>query len=176
MVAEDRARAVRILFLDVDGVLTDGAMYYGDAGEALKRFHTRDGLGIRLLREAGVRVVLVTSEDSAIVLRRAEKLGLTEVHLGVQRKGVEVDRVLAEAGLSPEAAAYVGDDVNDCEALCRVGLAVAVADAEEPVKGAAHYVTRRPGGHGAVREVCDLILKAQGLAPWRAAGAGEARP
>jgi YrbI family 3-deoxy-D-manno-octulosonate 8-phosphate phosphatase len=167
MVEDVRARASRIgiVFLDVDGVLTDGAMYYGEQGEALKRFNTRDGMGIARLLQANIRVGMVTGEETPIVLRRAEKLGVTEVYLGAKSKIEVLERVLRDGQLSFAHACFVGDDVNDLEVLSRVGFAVAVADAEAPVKAIAHYVTARPGGHGAVREVCDLILEAQGIVP-----------
>jgi 3-deoxy-D-manno-octulosonate 8-phosphate phosphatase (KDO 8-P phosphatase) len=157
-----RLRRIRALVLDVDGVLTDGGMYYGPRGEALKKFHTRDGMGLRLVREAGVRVAFITGEKTPIVLRRAEKLRVSDVFTGVEDKRSVLRRFLSSLRLRPEEAAYVGDDVNDLAALRAVGLAVAVADAVPAVRRAAHWVTTRPGGHGAVREVCDALLAARG--------------
>ncbi|MBI4495228.1 MAG: HAD hydrolase family protein [Chloroflexi bacterium] len=155
-----RARRVRLLALDVDGVLTDGGMYYGPAGEVLKKFNTRDGMGLQLVREAGLCVALVTGEDSPIVRSRAAKLRLEDVFCGIQDKLACLDALLERLGLAREQVAYVGDDVNDLPVLQVVGLAVAVADAARAVRAVCHYVTARPGGAGAVREVCELLLAA----------------
>ncbi len=153
-----RLRRIRALVLDVDGVLTDGGMYYGPAGEALKKFHTRDGMGLRLVREAGIRVAFITGEETEIVLRRAEKLKVTDVFTGVEDKRAALEGFLASHGLRAEEAAYVGDDLNDLPALKAAGVAIAVADAAPQVRRAADWVTSRPGGHGAVREVCDALI------------------
>lgn len=157
-----RLRRLRVLIMDVDGVLTDAGMYYGEDGEELKRFDTRDGQGIVMVQEAGLLTALVTRERTAIVERRARKLGIPEVHQGARDKLPVVRDLLARHGLRPEEACYVGDDVGDVDTMRYVGLAVAVADALPPVKRVAHWVTRRGGGQGAVREVCDLILAARG--------------
>ncbi|HLF92962.1 MAG TPA: HAD-IIIA family hydrolase [Planctomycetota bacterium] len=154
-------RPIRALILDVDGVLTDGGMYYGPKGETLKKFNVKDGMGIRLVREAGIAVALVTGERSEAVLRRAEKLKIRDVFLGVEDKGRVVRKFLAARGIRPEEAAYVGDDVNDLPALRLVGLAFAVADAVPSVRKAVDRITTRRGGEGAVREVCDFLLKSR---------------
>ena len=153
-----RWRGVRALIMDVDGVLTDGGLYYTENGDELKRFDVRDGQGLVLLRQAGILTAIVTGKRTTLVARRADELGIAEVHQGVTDKAATVTALLARHGVPPAAACYVGDDINDLPALALVGLAVAVPDAVPVVRRAAHYVTRAPGGHGAIREVCDLIL------------------
>jgi YrbI family 3-deoxy-D-manno-octulosonate 8-phosphate phosphatase len=152
---------VRLLCVDVDGVLTDAGMYYGPDGEVLKKFNTRDGLGLARLREAGVAVALISGEDSAIVHARAAKLKIDEVFAGVANKRVVIDDLCARKKLDLDEVAFIGDDLNDLPALECVGLACAVADAAEPVKAVAHYVTQRRGGDGAVRELCELLIAAK---------------
>jgi 3-deoxy-D-manno-octulosonate 8-phosphate phosphatase (KDO 8-P phosphatase) len=161
-----RARRVRLLVLDVDGVLTDGRMVLADDGREVKAFHTRDGIAFDLARRAGLRLALVTGERSTIAKARGEKLGVASIVLGARRKGEVVEALAAEHGLELTALAYVGDDLLDLPALQRVGLAVAVADAVAEVRAAAHVVTRARGGEGAVRECVELLLRAQGS--WRA--------
>lgn len=166
-----RAAKVKILLLDVDGVLTDGTITYVQGGGESKSFNTRDGLGIRLLQKAGIEVGLITARDSEAVSRRAEELGLVHVY---QKAGAKLDifrNIMASLDITPDQVAYMGDDWLDIPILVRVGLAATVADAAHEVKELAHYVTSRPGGRGAVREVCDLILEAHGktaelLAPY----------
>jgi 3-deoxy-D-manno-octulosonate 8-phosphate phosphatase (KDO 8-P phosphatase) len=157
-----RARQVQLLVMDVDGVLTDGRMILSDQGGELKSFFVRDGIGLDLARRAGIKLALVTGESSTIARARGAKLGVDRVVLGARRKGETVESLMAEHGLGCDAVAYIGDDLLDIPALQRVGLAVAVADAAPEVKSAAHVVTRAPGGHGAVRECVELILRAQG--------------
>jgi 3-deoxy-D-manno-octulosonate 8-phosphate phosphatase (KDO 8-P phosphatase) len=158
-----RARKIRLLVMDVDGVLTDGRMVLSDKGDELKMFHTHDGIGLALAHRAGLQTALVTGETSPIAKARGDKLGVGTVVLGARRKGEVVETLLAEHGLPAEALAYVGDDLLDLPALQRAGLAIAVADAVADVKAAAHLVTTRPGGHGAVRECVELLLRAQGV-------------
>jgi len=158
-----RARKIRLLVMDVDGVLTDGRMVLSDRGDELKMFHTHDGIGLALAHRAGLKTALVTGETSPIAKARGEKLGVGTVVLGARRKGDVVDALLAEHGLSPDALAYIGDDLLDLPALQRAGLAVTVADAVADVKRIAHVVTKAPGGHGAVRECVELLLRAQGV-------------
>lgn len=153
-----RAARVRLVIMDVDGVLTDGGMYYTESGDEFKKFNTRDGHGITLLHAAGIKTALVTRERTPIVTRRAAKLGITEVHQGVLDKLPVVKQLLEKHGVSPSEACYIGDDVGDEGAMGFVGFAAAVADALPPIRRIAHYVTRKRGGEGAVREVCDLIL------------------
>ena len=159
-----RWRSVRALIMDVDGVLTDGGLYYTEHGDELKRFDVRDGQGLVLLRQAGILTAIVTGKRTTLVARRADELGIAEVHQAVTDKAATVTALLARHGVVPAAACYVGDDINDLPALRIVGIAV--ADAVPVVRRAAHYVTRAHGGRGAIREVCDLILAA-GSAPGR---------
>lgn len=157
-----KAAKVRLVFSDVDGVLTDGGMYYGVEGEALKRFNTRDGMGVELLGRANIEVVLVTGEDSAIVAQRAAKLHIGEIYQGIKDKRSTVETVSAARGFGPEVLAFIGDDVNDLEAMRYCGLGATVADGADAVKSIADYVCVRKGGEGAFREFAELILTAQG--------------
>ena len=156
-----RAANVRLLCVDVDGVLTDAGMYYGSDGEVLKKFNTRDGMGLARVREAGVAVALISGEDSAIVHARAAKLSIEDIFTGVSNKRAVIEELCAKRQIELEEVAFIGDDLNDLSALECVGLACAVADAAEPVKAVAHYVTDRRGGDGAVREVCELLIAAK---------------
>lgn len=161
MTVSDRARKVRLLCVDVDGVLTDAGMYYGPDGEVLKKFNTRDGMGLARVREAGVAVAIISGEDSAIVHARATKLKIDDVFSGAADKRLAIDELCARHAIGMDEVAFIGDDLNDLPALECVGLACAVADAAEPVKAVAHYVTERRGGDGAVREVCELLIAAR---------------
>lgn len=156
-----RLRKVRMVIMDVDGVLTDAGMYYTESGDEFKKFSTRDGHGITLLHAAGIKTALVTRERTPIVTRRAAKLGITEVHQGAFDKLPVVKALLEKHGVAPEEACYIGDDVGDGEVMGHVGFAAAVADALPQIKKVARYVTRKKGGEGAVREVCDLLLEAR---------------
>jgi 3-deoxy-D-manno-octulosonate 8-phosphate phosphatase (KDO 8-P phosphatase) len=156
-----RLAAVRLLVMDVDGVLTDGGIYYTERGDELKRFDVRDGQGLVLLRQAGVLTAVITRRRSEIVERRADELGIAEVHQGATDKRAVLESLLARRGVPASEAVYVGDDVGDLPAMQLVGFPVAVADAVPPVKRAAAYVTHTPPGHGAIRELCDLILAAK---------------
>jgi 3-deoxy-D-manno-octulosonate 8-phosphate phosphatase (KDO 8-P phosphatase) len=157
-----RARRIRALVLDVDGVLTDGRMVLSERGDELKGFHTHDGLAINFAKRAGLRVAFVTGEKATIAQHRGSKLGVDEILLGVRRKGDAVDALCARWDLTSDQVAYMGDDLIDIPALERVGLAMTVADAVAEVRAAAHVVMRARGGHGAVREAVELILRAQG--------------
>lgn len=163
--ATARARRVRLLVLDVDGVLTDGRMVVSERGDELKFFHTHDGMGVNVAQRAGIKVVLVTGEKSPIAQTRGAKLGVAEVVLGARRKGEVIDGLLEKYGIPAAHAAFMGDDLLDISALERVGLAVAPANAVPEVRAIAHVVTRRAGGAGAVRECVEMILGAQGR--WR---------
>jgi 3-deoxy-D-manno-octulosonate 8-phosphate phosphatase (KDO 8-P phosphatase) len=156
-----RLAAVQLLVMDVDGVLTDGGIYYTERGDEVKRFDVRDGQGLVLLRQAGVLTAVITRRRSEIVERRADELGIVEVHQGATDKRAVLEAMLARRGLSASDAVYVGDDIGDLPAMQLVGIPVAVADAVLPVKRAAAYVTRTRPGHGAIRELCDLILAAK---------------
>jgi 3-deoxy-D-manno-octulosonate 8-phosphate phosphatase (KDO 8-P phosphatase) len=159
---ERRAGVVRLLLLDCDGVLTDGRITPVEGGEELKSFHTRDGHGLVMLHRAGLRSGIISGRTSRLVELRAADLGVAFVRQGALDKVEVFESLLAEAGVEPGRVAYVGDDVVDIPLMRRCGLGVAVADATPDTRDAAHHVTRLPGGSGAVREVCELILKAQG--------------
>ena len=159
---KDRAKRIRLLLLDVDGVLTDGQLAFDGAGREIKFFHIRDGQGIRLLQRAGIKVGIVTGRKSKAVDFRARELGVELVFRKVRDKVRALEAVLRKENLKAEQVCYVGDDLVDLAVLSRVGLAVAVADAVPEAKALAHYTTRFSGGRGAVREVCEKILKTQG--------------
>jgi len=154
---------IKLIIVDVDGVLTDGTLVVGDAGENAKRFHVHDGLGLRLAMLAGKTVALMTSAGSEAVRRRAEQLGIEHVYQYVPDKGAAYQNLRDELGLRDDEVCYIGDDLIDLPAMTRAGLAVAVADAAEEVKAAAGLVTGRPGGRGAVREAVEHILKNEGV-------------
>jgi 3-deoxy-D-manno-octulosonate 8-phosphate phosphatase (KDO 8-P phosphatase) len=162
--AEVDARAARtgLLVLDVDGVLTDGGIVMDDAGNELKRFHVRDGHGIKLVQRRGIPVAVITGRRSGVVEQRAAELGIEHVYQGAEDKRAAMRDLLARLDLAPEAVAMVGDDVVDLPLLARAGLAVTVADGHPAVRERAHWVTASGGGRGAVREVCDRLLRAQG--------------
>jgi 3-deoxy-D-manno-octulosonate 8-phosphate phosphatase (KDO 8-P phosphatase) len=158
----ERARAIRLLVLDVDGVLTDGTLYFSHGGEQLKAFHIQDGLGIKLLRASGVEVAIVTGRRSQALEQRARELGVERLFQGADDKLTAFSSLLAAQQLQPAQTACMGDDLPDLPLLTRCGLAVAVPDAPEAVRARAHYVTRRAAGRGAVREVCELLMQVQG--------------
>jgi len=157
-----RARAIRLLLLDVDGVLTDGRLYYGAHGDALKAFHIHDGLGLKMLRATGVEVAIVTGRTSRAVELRAENLGIPHVFQGVGDKLVVFELLLKRLTLPSEAAGAIGDDLPDLPVLRRCGLAACVPEAPALVRSHAHYISEKPGGAGAVRELCELVMAAQG--------------
>jgi len=156
-----RAAGIRLVLTDSDGVLTDTGVYYGDSGEVLKRFSIRDGMGVELLRHAGIETGIITGELSGSVRTRAEKLRLHHCYLGVKDKRARLEEILRSSELGPEAIAYIGDDVNDLqvmESIGRSGLLGAPGDAMPSVARLAHYRTKAPGGHGAFREFAEWIL------------------
>ncbi|MDT7604959.1 MAG: 3-deoxy-D-manno-octulosonate 8-phosphate phosphatase phosphatase [Acidobacteriota bacterium] len=159
---ERRAARVKLLLLDCDGVLTDGRITLLDTGDEEKSFHTRDGHGLVLLHRAGLQSAVISGRTSTALTRRARDLGIRHLRQGTHDKIVEFREVLAAAGVTEDESAVVGDDVTDIPLMRRAALACAVADATADTRAHAHYVTRLPGGFGAVREVCELILKAQG--------------
>jgi 3-deoxy-D-manno-octulosonate 8-phosphate phosphatase (KDO 8-P phosphatase) len=159
---EGRASRVKLLLMDCDGVLTDGRITLLENGDEEKSFHTRDGHGLVLLHRAGLQSGIISGRTSSAVERRARDLGIRHVRQGTWDKIKDFAEVIAAAGSIAESEiAYIGDDVTDIPLMLRCGLAVAVSDATEETRAAAHYVTALPGGFGAVREVCELILKAQ---------------
>ncbi len=157
-----RARAVRLAIFDVDGVLTDGTLYIGADGEAFKAFNILDGHGIKMLQSAGVQAAILSGRDSPAVARRARELAIAHVVQGAGDKSAALAALLERVGVAAPDCAFVGDDLPDLPAMRQCGFAVAVANAVEEVKAAAHYVTRAAGGRGAVREFCELVLAAQG--------------
>jgi YrbI family 3-deoxy-D-manno-octulosonate 8-phosphate phosphatase len=159
----ERARRVRFVVMDVDGVLTDAGMYYSERGDELKKFNTRDGMGIALLHQAGFETAILTRESTELVVRRGAKLKIGEVRVGIEDKLAALREMVAARSLSLDQVAYIGDDLNDYEVLCAVGLAVVVQDATRKPRSVAHYVTRARGGEGAVRELSELILECQEL-------------
>ena len=159
---QKRAEAVRLLLLDVDGVLTDGGILFDGEGREMKFFDAKDGHGIKMLQRGGVQVGILSGRRSQTVRRRARELGIQIVRQKVLDKVKGLEEILRKEKIPVEQICYVGDDLVDLPLFPLVGLAIAVADAVEDVKARAHYVTRLPGGQGAVREVCDLLLKAQG--------------
>jgi 3-deoxy-D-manno-octulosonate 8-phosphate phosphatase (KDO 8-P phosphatase) len=161
---KQRAARVRLAVFDVDGVLTDGRLYYGAGGEEFKVFHVHDGQGLKRLQKAGITLAIISGRDSAAVTRRMQDLGIEHVFQGDEHKLPIFERLLKQLGLTAEQCACVGDDLPDLPLLQRAGLAVAVANAQPVIKQAAHYVTVSHGGRGAAREVCDLILAAQAQA------------
>ena len=159
--AADLAK-IKLLLLDVDGVMTDGRITYDNDGGETKSFDVKDGHGLKLVQRAGIRVGIITGRQSSIVARRAAELGIELVYQGVKDKSLPFREILEKLALSPEEVAYVGDDVVDLPIMRQVGFAATVADAVDDVKPYAHMVTKRCGGRGAVREVCDFLLKESG--------------
>lgn len=157
----DAAARVRLLVLDVDGVLTDGRLYYGARGEALKVFHVRDGLGLKLLANAGITVAVISGRRSGMTARRCRELGVRHLLQGVEDKLAAFHRLRGRLGMSSGVCACVGDDVPDVPLMREVGLSFAVADAHPQARSAAHLTTLAAGGMGAVREVCDYLLEAR---------------
>jgi 3-deoxy-D-manno-octulosonate 8-phosphate phosphatase (KDO 8-P phosphatase) len=162
MDAPDRARGVRLALFDVDGVLTDGRLWYGADGEALKSFHILDGHGLKMLAASGVATGLLSGRDSPAAAARARELGLAHVMLGVSDKLARFEELAGRLGLEPSQCAFVGDDLPDLPVMRVCGFAVAVANAVAEVKAAAHHVTTARGGEGAVREFCEFVMRAQG--------------
>jgi 3-deoxy-D-manno-octulosonate 8-phosphate phosphatase (KDO 8-P phosphatase) len=153
---------IRLLLLDVDGVMTDGRIIYDDHGNETKAFDVKDGHGLKLLQRAGIRVGIITGRQSAVVERRALELGIDLVYQGAKDKLLPLRDILQKTGFALEEIAYAGDDLPDLPVLRRVGFAATVADAVDEVKAHVDYVTRAAGGRGAVRELCDLLLKETG--------------
>lgn len=168
-----QAQGIKVVFFDVDGVMTDGGLYIGEHGETLKRFHALDGHGLKLLRQGGVMPAVVTGRDSAALRHRLSSLGITHMRCGTEDKRPAVEALLQELGLDWSQAAAVGDDWPDAPVLRRVALACAPPSAHPEIRALAHVVTRQAAGAGAVREVCDLILVANGhyARLWRQASA-----
>jgi 3-deoxy-D-manno-octulosonate 8-phosphate phosphatase (KDO 8-P phosphatase) len=167
----NRAKLIRVVAFDVDGVMTDGGLYLSDSGEEFKRFNSLDGHGIKMLRASGVEVAIITGRTSRCVELRAKNLGIMHVYQGIEHKLEAMMALLDKLKLTRDAAAYMGDDVVDLTVMRHVGLAISVPEAPQLVREHSAYITQRRGGHGAVREACELIMSAQGtldaqLAPY----------
>lgn len=160
--AIERARAVKLIVFDVDGVMTDGSLYFSDDGQEYKSFNSLDGHGLKMLKSTGVELAIITGRTSQVVMHRARNLGITHLHQGAHDKLAVYRQLLQDVDLPPEQTAYMGDDVVDLPVMRRAGLAVTVPAAPDLVKAHSHHITRREAGHGAVREVCELIMRAQG--------------
>ena len=158
----ERLKPLRLIAFDVDGVLTDGGLYLSDSGEEFKRFNSLDGHGLKMLKSSGVELAIITGRRSQCVSQRAANLGIRHLHQGVEDKLATMRALLAELNLPPQAAAYMGDDVVDLPVMRHVGAAFSVPGAPQLVRDRAHYVSQRAAGCGAVREVCELIMTAQG--------------
>jgi len=157
-----RAKLIRLMAFDVDGVMTDGGLYLSDSGEEFKRFNSLDGHGLKMLRASGVEVAIITGRASHCVAARAENLGIAHVFQGVENKLETMIGLLNKLKLPRDAAAYMGDDVVDLSVMRHVGLAISVPESPQLVREHSDYVTQRGGGYGAVREACELIMSAQG--------------
>ena len=158
----DKASQVKLAIFDVDGVLTDGGLILGESGDEYKIFHVRDGHGLVMLRDSGCKIAVITARTSRIVAERMASLGIEYVYQGQDNKGSALDELLVKLGMQEREIAYVGDDLIDLPVMARVGFSVAVADAHPIVIEMADWKTNKPGGHGAVREVCELIMQANG--------------
>ncbi len=159
--AEKRLRDIKLLLLDVDGVMTDGSIIYNDGGEEIKVFCVRDGLGIRMLMESGINVGIVTGRRSEALYHRCKNLHIQLIFDGVSDKAAALDKITEKTGIKDHEIAYIGDDLPDIPIMIKVGIPVAVADAHENVIEIAHMVTSAKGGAGAIREVCEAMIKAQ---------------
>ncbi len=162
MSPEEKARRIRLILMDVDGTLTDGTLLLLPDGEELKSFNVRDGMGILMARQAGLKTGVISGKNSRVVTKRAERLRLDEVHQGIQDKKQVLEDIMRRHRLTSEEIAFIGDDLGDLEVMRSVGLAAAVADAHPLVKASSHYVCQNQGGRGAVREFIEFILTAQG--------------
>lgn len=160
---KDKLASIKLVLLDVDGVLTDGKITYSDAGEQIKSFDSKDGLGIRLLMKSGIQVGIITARKSDALAHRCKNLKLELVLEGVRDKAKGLELMLEKTGLSADQTAYVGDDLLDLPIMTRVGLPVCVADACKDVKEHSEIITKNNGGNGAVREFCEMVLKSKGL-------------
>lgn len=158
----EKAAQIKLVIFDVDGVLTNGSLFYGDDGQEYKAFHSRDGHGMKMLLKSGVEIGIITGRTSKVVEHRMENLGIQHVYQGKLEKLPTFEELINKLDVKPEEVAYVGDDVVDLPILTRVGLAIAVADAHNLVKQHAHWQTPHGGGQGAARDVCELIMEARG--------------
>lgn len=158
---DEKLRPIELIVFDVDGTLTDGGTYYSDQGVAMKRFDIRDGMGIVLLHKAGIKTAIITSEQTELVRKRAETLKIDTIIQGSRNKFSSLSLLSSQLVTPLEHIAYIGDDVNDLHCLQHVGFSMAPSDAHELIQSNVHYVSKYPGGHGAVRELCDMILSSK---------------
>ncbi len=158
----ERLASIKLAIFDVDGVLTDGRLYYDNHGNEFKAFHAQDGHGMKQLQQAGVPIAIITARQSTLVAKRMTDLGIAHVFQGARDKRTVFEQLLTQLAIPAEAVCYVGDDLLDLPVMTRCGLAMTVQNAYTGVKSRAHYITQASGGQGAAREVCDLILSAQG--------------
>jgi len=158
----EKASKIKLLIFDVDGVLTDGSLFMGDDGQEYKAFNSKDGLGMKMLQQTGVKIAIITARSSNVVNQRMQHLGIKHVYQGQAEKLPAFEKILTELNLSREQVAYIGDDIVDLPVMLKAGLSITVADGHHLVKEHAHWQTSNPGGHGAAREVCELIMQAQG--------------
>lgn len=158
----NRAKQIKLIIFDVDGVMTNGGLIIGDDGQEYKSFNTQDGLGMKLLKASGVQMAIITGRTSNVVTKRAESTGVAYFYQGVDDKLVAFHDLIAKLNIAPEHCAFMGDDVVDLPPMLRCGLAITVPAAPDCVKQRAHFTTQSQGGHGAVREVCELLMQAQG--------------
>lgn len=169
----NQAQAIRLIAFDIDGIMTDGGLYLSDSGEEFKRFNSLDGHGLKMLKASGVELAIITGRTSRCVELRARNLGIAHLFQGVENKLATMHALLTQLDIPAAAAAYMGDDVVDLPVMRHMALALTLPEAPQVVRDHAHYVARRSGGQGAVREVCELIMSAQGtldaqLAPYLA--------
>lgn len=162
LTVETRAKKIKVVIFDIDGVMTNGGLMLGDDGLEYKNFHSQDGLGLKILRNTGIQMAIITGRTSNVVVKRAENIKIKHIYQGVEDKLDAFVKLLEDFAVSPEECAFMGDDVVDLPPMRRCGLAVTVPHAMPLVKQYAHYITNREAGHGAVRELCELIMQAQG--------------
>lgn len=155
---KEKIKKIKMLLTDVDGVLTDGGMYYSEKGEIMKKFNTRDGMGIELLRKNKISTIMITRENSEIVKARAKKLKVLKYFINIQEKEKLLNRICADYNVSPDEIAYIGDDINDYAIMKKIGLSCSPKDANIKIKSISDYVCKSKGGDGALREVADMIL------------------
>lgn len=160
--AELRLAHIKLLSLDVDGVMTDGGLYYTDGGDRMRKFNVKDGLGIKRAIRAGVDMCIISASHQRSTEQRAEDLGIQHVRIGVEDKLSALTAIAGELGIDLQETAHVGDDLTDVALMAHIGLPIAVADAVDEAKAAARFVTERPGGAGAVREICDMLVRGRG--------------
>jgi 3-deoxy-D-manno-octulosonate 8-phosphate phosphatase (KDO 8-P phosphatase) len=157
-----RAKNIKLVVFDVDGVLTDGSLFYGDDGQEYKAFNSRDGHGMKMLQESGVQIGIITGRTSEVVLHRMKNLQVQHIYQGRLEKLPAFEELISMLGVKPDQVAYVGDDVVDLPIMIRVGLAITVPNAHDLAKQHAHWITPKPAGAGAARDICEMIMKAQG--------------